>query len=114
MFDCNCTYLAIAIGAIGLYFVRKYFKGSQFTEHVSARGKVAVVTGGNTGIGLETVKELNLRGAKVYMLCRSEQRAADAKTELVKGGCDATRLIYVNCDLGSKDSVRKCAAKMSQ
>ncbi|GMS87466.1 hypothetical protein PENTCL1PPCAC_9641, partial [Pristionchus entomophagus] len=114
MFDCSCTYLAIAVGALGLYLVRKYFKGGQFTENISARGKVAVVTGGNTGIGLETVKELNLRGAKVYMLCRSEQRAADAKIEMVKGGCDASRLIYVNCDLGSKENVRKCAAKISQ
>ncbi|GMS87467.1 hypothetical protein PENTCL1PPCAC_9642 [Pristionchus entomophagus] len=114
MFHCSCTYLAIAAGALGVYLMRKYFKGGQFTGNVSVRGKVAVVTGSNTGIGLETVKELNLRGAKVYMLCRSEQRAADAKIELVKGGCDASRLIYVNCDLGSKENVRKCAAKMSQ
>ncbi|GMS87462.1 hypothetical protein PENTCL1PPCAC_9637, partial [Pristionchus entomophagus] len=115
MTDCNCSYIAIlAVGAIGLYLLRKYFKGGQFTENVSARGKIAVVTGGNTGIGLETVKELNLRGAKVYMLCRSEQRASAAKTELVKNGCDASRLIYVNCDLGSKDNVKKCAAKLSQ
>ncbi|GMR40878.1 hypothetical protein PMAYCL1PPCAC_11073, partial [Pristionchus mayeri] len=115
MSDCNCSNLVLlAIGAIGLYLMRKYFKGGQFTENVSARGKVAVVTGANTGIGLETVKELNLRGAKVYMLCRSEQRAAAAKEELVKSGCDSSRLIYVNCDLGSKDNIRKCAAKLNQ
>ncbi|GMT06924.1 hypothetical protein PENTCL1PPCAC_29098, partial [Pristionchus entomophagus] len=95
-------------------FCSQYFKGGQFTENVSARGKVAVVTGGNTGLGLETVKELNLRGAKVYMLCRSELRAAEAKEVLVKSGCDASRLIYVNCDLSSMDNVRKCAAQMTQ
>ncbi|GMS87023.1 hypothetical protein PENTCL1PPCAC_9198, partial [Pristionchus entomophagus] len=92
--------------------LRKYFKGSNFTEIVSAIGKVAVVTGGNTGIGLETVKELNLRGAKVYLLCRSQERANAAKTQLVEAGCDASRLIYLNCDLGSMDNIRKCAANM--
>ncbi|GMR40883.1 hypothetical protein PMAYCL1PPCAC_11078, partial [Pristionchus mayeri] len=115
MTDCNCSTPAIlAVGLIVVYFARKYFKGGQFTENVSARGKVAVVTGSNTGIGLETVRELNKKGAKVYMLCRSEQRAGAAKEELVKSGCDSSRLIYVNCDLGTKENIRKCAEKMKQ
>jgi len=31
-------------------------------------GKVAIVTGGNSGLGLETVKALARNGAKVYLL----------------------------------------------
>ncbi|GMT36642.1 hypothetical protein PFISCL1PPCAC_27939, partial [Pristionchus fissidentatus] len=90
------------------------FSKARFTENVSAVGKIVAITGCNTGIGLETARELNLRGANVYMLCRNEQRAETAKHQMVQDGCDASRFIYVNCDLGNMESVRKCAAKMSE
>ncbi|GMR48723.1 hypothetical protein PMAYCL1PPCAC_18918, partial [Pristionchus mayeri] len=114
----GCSLCGIAVWGIGiailLFVVRKWLKGGQFTERVSAKGKVAVVTGANTGIGLETVRELNLRGAKVYMLCRSEERANEAKVKLVRMGCDATRLIFEQCDLSKFASVRACAQRLKQ
>ncbi|GMT23183.1 hypothetical protein PFISCL1PPCAC_14480, partial [Pristionchus fissidentatus] len=106
--------ILVVLGTIGLYFLRRYFKGGQFRESVSAIGKVAVVTGANTGIGLETAKELNLRGAKVYMLCRTEERARDAQEKMEKSGCDSTRLIYIHCDLSNMESVRECAAEIAK
>ena len=42
---------------------------------VDLAGKVAVVTGGNTGIGYETAKALSLMGAQTIIACRSEERA---------------------------------------
>ncbi|KAL6818084.1 NAD(P)-binding protein [Trichoderma sp. SZMC 28013] len=45
------------------------------TSILDLTGKVALVTGGNTGIGLQTVKQLALHGAKVYIGARSESRA---------------------------------------
>ncbi|GMR55947.1 hypothetical protein PMAYCL1PPCAC_26142, partial [Pristionchus mayeri] len=62
--------------------------------------------------GWGTAKELNLRGAKVYMLCRSRDRTEKARGEMIQAGCDGSRLIYVNLDLGSIESVRKCAEEM--
>ena len=42
---------------------------------VNLSGKVAIVTGGNTGIGYELVKGLAEMGAHTIMASRSEERA---------------------------------------
>ncbi len=44
---------------------------------VDLSGKVAIVTGGNTGIGYEVVKGLAEMGAHTIMASRSEERATD-------------------------------------
>nr|CDJ80946.1 Short-chain dehydrogenase reductase SDR domain containing protein [Haemonchus contortus] len=101
--------LVVVVLSAATYLVRRYFKGAQFNERVSAKGLVAVVTGANSGIGLETVRGLNLAKAKVYMLCRNEERGAEAKIKLAQMGCDATRLINIRCDLADFSSIRECA-----
>ena len=42
---------------------------------VDLSGKVAIITGGNTGIGYETAKALASMGAHTIIACRSEERA---------------------------------------
>uniref|UniRef100_A0A0V0JAS3 Retinol dehydrogenase 11 n=1 Tax=Schistocephalus solidus TaxID=70667 RepID=A0A0V0JAS3_SCHSO len=42
-------------------------------------GKLAIVTGANSGIGKETTAELARRGAKVIMACRNKERAEMAR-----------------------------------
>jgi NAD(P)-dependent dehydrogenase (short-subunit alcohol dehydrogenase family) len=41
-------------------------------------GRVAVVTGANTGIGFETAKVLAIKGADVVLACRNPDKAAEA------------------------------------
>jgi dehydrogenase/reductase SDR family member 12 len=41
-----------------------------------------VVTGANSGIGLEVTRALLQRGATVHMICRSEQKGAAARQQL--------------------------------
>ncbi|VDP14689.1 unnamed protein product [Onchocerca flexuosa] len=96
------------------YLLRRYLKGAQFVEHVEANGKIALVTGASAGIGKQTARELNLRGATVYMLCRDRGKSQKAKTELTKLGCDPTRLILKDVDLARFATIRKFADEIKR
>ena len=41
-------------------------------------GRVAIVTGANTGIGFETAAALAAKNARVVLACRNRQKAEDA------------------------------------
>ncbi|KAI0052744.1 NAD-P-binding protein [Auriscalpium vulgare] len=70
-------------------------------------GRVAIVTGGNSGIGKETVRQLLAHGAKVYVAARSRSKALAAIDELKKDtGCEA---LFLELDLADKSSVRRAA-----
>ena len=50
-----------------------------YPGEVNLNGKIAVVTGGNTGIGYETAKVISFMGAHTIIACRSEERAAQVR-----------------------------------
>ncbi|OBR11411.1 Short-chain dehydrogenase/reductase family Oxidoreductase [Colletotrichum higginsianum IMI 349063] len=52
------------------------------SEMPDLRGKVAVVTGGNSDIGREVVRLLAWKGAKVYFTTRSEAKALEARKRI--------------------------------
>lgn len=62
----------------------------------SLQGKVALVTGGSTGIGLASAKELASRGAKVFVTGRREAELAAAVDAIGNGavgiGADVSKL----------------------
>jgi NAD(P)-dependent dehydrogenase (short-subunit alcohol dehydrogenase family) len=72
-------------------------------------GKVAVVTGANGGLGLETAKALAGAGAHVIMAVRDQAKAASAIEEIRAVHPDAS-LELVSLDLGSQSSIRAAAA----
>uniref|UniRef100_A0A915L4G9 Uncharacterized protein n=1 Tax=Romanomermis culicivorax TaxID=13658 RepID=A0A915L4G9_ROMCU len=83
-----------------------WIKGRQFGGKESAKGKIAIVTGANCGIGKQIVRILNEKGAKVYLACRSLENGQKAMAQLAAVGCQIDRLILLEVDLCSFASVR--------
>jgi retinol dehydrogenase-12 len=77
-------------------------------ESGALRGRVALVTGANTGIGLVTARELARGGAHVFIACRSGERATAALEAARTPGGGAVEALPL--DLGDLASVRACAA----
>ncbi|XP_065672416.1 retinol dehydrogenase 11-like [Hydra vulgaris] len=67
-------------------------------------GKIVIVTGGNTGIGKETVKDLAKRGATVIMACRDMKKAEAAQAEIKKETLNDNVFIR-HLELGSLKSI---------
>ncbi len=72
----------------------------------------AIVTGANSGIGLETTRALAARGYRTFLLCRNEARANAAVADIRTTVPDAD-LEIVLADLGLQDSVRAAAATIT-
>ncbi|OLZ42155.1 short-chain dehydrogenase [Natrinema saccharevitans] len=74
-------------------------------------GRTIVVTGANSGIGLEATRELARNGATVIMACRSAERGADA-ADGIREEIPGADLRVEACDLGDLASVRDFAAQL--
>ena len=75
-------------------------------------GRVAVVTGANSGIGKETAHGLASLGATVVLACRNAERAAAAVAELRRRGVPGP-LETVALDLADLSSVQACAEELA-
>jgi NAD(P)-dependent dehydrogenase (short-subunit alcohol dehydrogenase family) len=84
------------------------------TDHnQNMAGKVAMVTGANSGIGIVTARELADRGATVVIVCRDRERGEAALTEIkARSGNNAVELML--CDLASQKSIREFAEEFKR
>lgn len=81
------------------------------TSDRDMKGKVVIVTGANTGIGLEAARELARRNAKVILACRSLSKGRAAALDISSSTGNSN--IHVKlCDLSSLKSVRNFADDM--
>jgi len=75
------------------------------------RGRVAVITGGNTGIGFETAKVLAARGASVVLAVRDMDKGKRAAAEITAAIPDADVTVQ-RLDLASLASIRAAADEL--
>ncbi|MEP5763307.1 MAG: SDR family oxidoreductase [Halieaceae bacterium] len=74
----------------------------EVTEGLDLSGKTAVITGVNSGLGLESMRVLASRGARVIGLARTKAKA-DAACDSVTGNT-----VGLACELSDLESVRNC------
>ena len=74
-------------------------------------GRTALITGANSGLGLETARALAQRGARVVLACRSLERAEQARAEL-QADCSG-ELISLQLDLADLESVRRSSDQLA-
>jgi NAD(P)-dependent dehydrogenase (short-subunit alcohol dehydrogenase family) len=77
------------------------------------RGRVALVTGANSGTGFEAAKVLARKGAHVILACRQVERAMGAEHR-IRTEVPGASLERLALDLGSLDSVRAAAAAFGE
>ena len=74
-------------------------------------GKVAVITGGNSGIGEGTAELFVQEGAKVILMARREEQGRRVEGALRDTGGEAT---FIACDVGDHDSVTRAVAQAAE
>lgn len=95
--------------------------GSVFAESLSESStassniipKTIVITGANSGIGLEACKQLSQQGHTLVFACRSldkAEKAVEAIQQQDSSSGSLGRLIPMECDLASLSSVKSFAA----
>ena len=89
---------------------RKLVSGEKWTEENvgDQTGKVAVVTGSNSGIGFETARVLAENGAKVIMAVRTLEKGEAAANEIRNANKNADVRV-MKLDLADLDSVKNFA-----
>jgi NAD(P)-dependent dehydrogenase (short-subunit alcohol dehydrogenase family) len=80
------------------------------TDSAPMDGKLAVITGGNSGIGRATAEGLARQGAHVVIACRNGSTAAETAKAIT--AATGRTVDTVRLDLADLDSVREAAAEI--
>ncbi|KAH7879400.1 NAD(P)-binding protein [Lentinula edodes] len=83
-----------------------------FNDMPDLTGKVAIVTGGNVGIGKETCKQLLIKGCTVWLAARSQSKAEQAIAELKEE--TGKEALFLELDLSDLKAVKESAEKFKR
>ncbi len=82
------------------------------TEMPDQHGRVAVVTGANSGLGFEVARKLTQAGGHVILACRDQTRGRHAVGRL-RTVVPSASVRLVRLDLADLSSVRECAEEIA-
>ena len=77
--------------------------------HGKLENQVAIVTGGNSGIGKATALLFASEGAKVGLMARREKEGIDVENAIKSDGGEA---LFVSCDVGNRQQVDDAVGKI--
>ncbi|KAH7408049.1 hypothetical protein BKA64DRAFT_437756 [Cadophora sp. MPI-SDFR-AT-0126] len=79
------------------------------TDIPTLDGKVILITGGNVGLGKQTILQLSKHNPKRIYLAARTQSKAEAAIKEIQTLVPSAPITYIHCDLTSLSSVQECA-----
>ena len=100
----------IVIFRIVAFMFKSWVQGGRCISKARLDGKVAIITGANTGIGRETARDLARRGAEVHVLCRDVERGEVLRRDIK---IETGKEVFIHrIDLASLETVRECTSAL--
>ncbi len=84
----------------------KLYTDTTFHDNVDLKDKTYMITGANSGLGKGITRYLAQKGAHIYMVCRSEERALAVRDEVIAETSNSNVKVLV-CDVGIESDVRQ-------
>jgi len=78
------------------------------------KGRAAVITGGDSGIGMATAKLLASEGVHIVLSDKTQEKLDEAKAEVQKEASEGARVLAITADLSKNEDVQQLAGKVKK
>lgn len=95
----------------GGYFTKQYFKGGVNKNEPDMTGKIVIVTGGNSGIGLEAARKFYELNAKVIITGRDAKKAEKFMNSLEKDS-NKPEMKFIKVDFSDLNQVKSLSENL--